>query len=234
LFRAERIMATPLSPAVQASPAAAGRLVLVPALITLAVTVLRLVGELQHWSESFFNRTMGGSLIGITWLPPFVGVYFALKLAQSGNAPKSYMRAIGYSVLGTLVLVICAFAPSKLGIEHGFYDRLIYGWSFFVLSALITLRGWPELFKALLAYGIAARVPVAIIMFFAFRGHWGTHYDAVPPDVPALGLAAKYLWLGFFPQLTLWVAFTILAGMLFGTLTAGIRRLVRIDRGMPV
>ena len=211
-----------------------GRIILVPALLTAGITVLRLVGELQHWSESFFNRAMGGSLIGITWLPPLVGIYFALKLAQSGNAPKSFMRAIGYALLGTIVLVICAFAPSRLGVDHGFCDRLIYGWSFFVLSALIALRGWPELFRTLLAYGIAARVPVAIIMFFAFRGHWGTHYDAVPPDVPALGLLAKYLWLGFFPQLTLWVAFTILAGMLFGTIAAGIARLVQIERGAPL
>ncbi len=210
------------------------RLVFLPGLITLGVTVLRLVGELQQWSEAFFNRTMGGSLVGITWLPPIFGIYFALKLARLGRRPKSHPRAIGYALLGTVALVVFAFAPSVLGIEHGFYDRLLYGWFFFVFSALITLRGWPELFKTLLAYGFVARIPVALIMFFAFRGNWGTHYDAVPPDVPALGLVAKYLWLGFFPQLTLWVAFTILAGMLFGTIAAGIGRVVQIERGVPV
>jgi len=83
-------------------------------------------------------------------------------------------------------------------------------------------------------YGLAARVPVAIIMFFAFRGNWGTHYDAVPPEMPAMGLIAKYLWLGFLPQLTIWVAYTVLAGMLFGTIISGIARLVQIDRGAPV
>ena len=31
-------------------------LVLVPAIITLAVTALRLVGELQHWPSTLFNR----------------------------------------------------------------------------------------------------------------------------------------------------------------------------------
>jgi len=56
----------------------------------------------------------------------------------------------------------------------------------------------------------------------------------VPPDAPTLGLIAKYLWLGFVPQLVLWVAFTILAGMLLGTVAAGIARLVTIDRGVPV
>jgi hypothetical protein len=136
--------------------------------------------------------------------------------------------------MGVIALVVLAFAPSTLRIQHGFYARLIYGWTFFAVSALLTFRGWPELFKTLLAYGYAARTPVVIIMFFAYRGSWGTHYDAVPPDVPALGLVAKYLWLGFFPQLVLWVAFTVLSGMLFGTIAAGIARVVKIDRGVPV
>ncbi len=210
------------------------RLILAPALITLAITILRLVGELQRWPETFFNRTMGGSVVAITWLAPIFGIYFALKLDDSGSPPKSYLRAIGYAGLGVIALVVFAVAPSTLRIQHGFYGRLIYGWTFFAVSALLTFRGWPELFKSLLAYGYAARIPVALIMFFAYRGNWGTHYDAVPSDMPALGLIAKYLWLGFFPQLTLWVAFTILAGMLFGTIAAGIARVVKIDRGVPV
>lgn len=210
------------------------RLILAPGLITLAITIVRLVGELQRWPETFFNRTMGGSVVAITWLAPIFGIYFALKLDNSGSPPKSYLRAIGYAGLGVIALVVFAFAPSTLRIQHGFYGRLIYGWTFFAVSALLTFRGWPELFKTLLAYGYAARIPVALIMFFAYRGNWGTHYDAVPSDVPALGLIAKYLWLGFFPQLVLWVAFTIQAGMLFGTIAAGIARVVKIDRGVPV
>ena len=210
------------------------RLILISGMITLAVTVLRVIGELQHWPETFFNRTMGGSVVAITWLAPLFGIYFALKLDNAGSPPKSYLRAIGYALVGIIALVVLAFAPSTLRIQHGFYGRLIYGWTFFALSALLTFRGWPELFRTLLAYGYAARIPVALIMFFAYRGQWGTHYDAVPSDVPALSLISKYLWLGFFPQLVLWVAFTILAGMLFGTIAAGIARVVKIDRGVPV
>jgi hypothetical protein len=201
------------------------RLVFVPGLITLAVTVLRLVGELQRWSEMWFNRSMGWSVVGITWLAPVFGVYFALKLAKTGAGPKSFPRAIGYSLLGVLILLCGLFLPGLLGIHHGFYGRLIYGWTLFAVAALVTLPGWPELFKTLLAYGYCARLPVAIIMFFAIRGSWGTHYDAVPPDLPVLGFVAKYLWIGFFPQLILWAAYTILSGMLFGTFAAGIARL---------
>lgn len=203
------------------------RLVLVPGLITLAVTILRLVGELQRWSETWFNRGMGGSLVGITWLAPVFGVYFALRLANKDVGPKSFSRAIGLSVLGVLIFLCGLFLPGLLGIHHGFYGRLIYGWTLFVVAALLTWPGWPELFKTLLAYGYCARLPVAIIMFFAIRGSWGTHYDAAPPDLPVMGFVAKYLWIGFFPQLVLWVAYTILSGMLFGTFAAGIVRLRR-------
>ena len=49
-----------------------GRLILVPAVITLAVTLLRLVGQLQGWSPTLFNRECGfcGALVGIVWLVP--------------------------------------------------------------------------------------------------------------------------------------------------------------------
>jgi len=216
------------------SGASIGKLVLVPSLITLGITVLRLAGELQRWPETFFNRTMGGSLVAIIWIAPVFGIYFALRLCKAGRPPNSCLRAIGYAVLGAAILIASLYAGDALGVRQSFFVRLIYAWVFFAVSALITLRGWPELFKVLLAYGYAARIPVAIIMFFAMRGNWGTHYDAVPPDAPTLGLIAKYLWLGFVPQLVLWVAFTILAGMLLGTVAAGIARLVTIDRGVPV
>ena len=65
-------------------------------------------------------------------------------------------------------------------------------------------------------------------MFFAFRYNLGTHYDAVPRDLPAgIGFWPKYLWLAFFAQLIYWVATTIVIGMLFGTIAAGLARLMR-------
>ena len=47
-------------------------LIRIPAMITLVVTVLRLLGELQHWSPFWFNSQPGGggALIGIVWLVP--------------------------------------------------------------------------------------------------------------------------------------------------------------------
>ena len=69
-------------------------------------------------------------------------------------------------------------------------------------------------------------------MFFAMRHNLGTHYDAVPRDLPAgIGFWPKYLWLAFFAQLVYWVATTIVIGMLFGPIAAGIARLARGPAG---
>src|SRR6266496_3738345 len=77
------------------------KLILVPALITLAVTLLRLVGELMHWSTRLFNPAAGGggALVGIAWLVPFAGLYFALRLALAGERPSGAGPAIGYPLL---------------------------------------------------------------------------------------------------------------------------------------
>ncbi len=204
------------------------RLILVPALVTLAVTVLRLAGELAHGSRRFFNPEPGGpwAIIGIIWLAPIFGIYFALKLRACAQGPKSYGRALGFMALGVAVVVGLSFAGARLLHPYAFRERLVFAWGIFVLAAILTLPGWPALFRTLLAYSYAARAPVAVVMFFAFWRKWGTHYDAIPPDLPhGLGLLTKYLWLGFFPQLIVWVAFTVLVGMLFGSLAASVAHL---------
>jgi hypothetical protein len=205
-------------------------LILVPALITLGITLLRLAGELMHGPARLFNSEPGGpgSIVGIIWLAPIFGIYFALKLAAHGQGPTSPGLAVGFALLGVIVVLAFSLVGVRLNVQHNFWGRLLYGWTVFVVAALVTFPGWRTLFRTLVAYAYAARVPVAVVMFFAFWRDWGTHYDAVPSDLPdGLGLMTKYLWLGFIPQLTFWVATTVLAGMLFGSLAAGIAHLGR-------
>jgi hypothetical protein len=57
-------------------------------------------------------------------------------------------------------------------------------------------------------------------MFFAIMGSWGTHYDAPPPNLPEMGWFVKWLFIGLLPQLTVWIAFTGVIGMLFGGIAA--------------
>ncbi len=200
------------------------QLILVPSLITLAVTLLRLIGELQHWPSVLFNPTAGGfgSIVGITWLAPIFGIYFALKLSKSGQGPERASRAILFGIAGIGVVVVVSIIAFAL--KANYYGQLIAFCAGFALAATVQYPAWPALFKTLVAYAYAARIPVAIIMFFAMRGDWHTHYDVVPPDSPAeMNLFwPKYIWLAFLPQIFAWTGFTVLMGSLFGSIATAI------------
>jgi hypothetical protein len=201
------------------------QLILVPAIITLVITILRVVGELQHWSPTLFSSAAGGggALVGIAWLPFIFGPYFAIKLAGVGAGPDGTGKSIGIAVLG-FVVVFCGgfvgFAPLVT-----FPGHIIVGMALAIGGAALQFMGWPGLAKALLAYGYAARIPVAILMFFALRGSWGTHYDALPPNYtgPA-DLWGKYFFTALLPQLIIWPVYTIIVGSLFGSIANAIAR----------
>lgn len=193
------------------------QLIFIPSVITLGVTLLRLVGELQHWPTTLFNRDAGGagSIIGITWLALVFGVYFALKLARAGETPPGAGRVIGFALLGLVI----SFAGGYLGfgMKAEFPGKIVIGLVLIVAGLLIPFLGWKALSKVLLAYGYAARIPVVILMYFAMRGNWGTHYDAIPPEFPQnLPFWTKYFELAVVPQMVMWIAFTIIMGSLFG------------------
>jgi len=199
------------------------KLILVPAVITLVVTLLRLTGELLHWSKALFNPAPGGggAIVGIAWLVPVFGIYFGLKLAKAGLAGATG-RAAGFALLGFLIMPAGGFAAVKLGIPQlslvllGVYVVLS------VVGAVIAYRGWPALGRVLLAYGLAARIPVALVMLAAMLGNWGTHYDVAPPDFPAMSPIAKWLVIGLAPQITVWIWFTMALGALVGAITAAV------------
>jgi hypothetical protein len=212
------------------------RLAVPPALVSLAVTLLRLVGERRGWSEAWFSRATSGIvpegavswIVGITWLALPFGVYFARRLVASGQAPARPVRA---AVLALVVLVALYVAPRLvLGLVQRlvhlpFPPVLILVWALGAAAAAAAWVLWPALARTLLVYGILSRLPVAIVMFLAMRGNWGTHYDYVGmPEPFQMAFWPRFLWLAFFPQLVFWVAFTIVAGMLAGTVTAALRR----------
>ncbi|HSF19719.1 MAG TPA: hypothetical protein VLK65_29630 [Vicinamibacteria bacterium] len=148
------------------------KLILVPAIITLAVTLLRLVGEFMNLPAWLASRAPGGNgaLIGITWLAPIFGVYFAYKLA-------------------------------------GFAGPL-----------------WKNLVKTMFCYGLAARIPVILIMGLAIFGDWGTHYDAFPPEFASMSSSMKFLLGAVVTQLVLWAGvWTTGIGSLVGLIATKIR-----------
>jgi hypothetical protein len=199
-------------------------LVFVPAVITLAVTILRLVGELAHWSETFFRRSAGGAgaLVGIVWLAFVFAIYFAVKLQNSGLAPATTGKAIALTVLALALFVGGEFLVAK-GMHS--YLALLVGGTVLVYIAIYIMRmGWPGYGNLLIAYALAARIPVVIIMYFAYRGSWGTHYDAVTPEFASTSLWTKFLLLAVVPQLSFWVAFTVIFCGLFGLIVVAVRK----------
>ncbi|MDE3179133.1 MAG: hypothetical protein KGM47_05675 [Acidobacteriota bacterium] len=195
-------------------------LIAIPALITLGLTVLRLEGELQHWGAPWFNSAAGGggAVVGITWLPIIFGPYFAWKLARTGSRPERLGKALGFTILGLVVLVAGGFGVAST-LSH---PSVLTVASFVVMliAAFIPRIGWRSLGNTLVAYAYAARIPVLVVMFLAMQGNggagWGTHYDAVEPAFAHAALGTKFLLFAVLPQMTLWVGYTVILGSLLG------------------
>jgi hypothetical protein len=203
-----------------------GRLILVPAVITLAVTLLRLAGELQGWSPRLFSREPGGggALVGISWLVPVFGAWFGWRLAASGERPVSLWRALALTVLAIAVLPASGLLAARLGVEGTSVTALATYAIVSVAALFLALRAWPALGRTLLAYGLVARIPVILVMLAAILGSWGTHYDAMPPGTPEMSGLRKWLIAGVLPQLTVWQWFTVVFGGLFGLAAAALAR----------
>lgn len=210
------------------------RWVVGPALISLAVTLLRLAGELAGGSPRWFSRDTGGIvpsgfswIVGITWLALPFGAWFAWKLLDVGAAPRRPGRAFAVAVAALALL----YGGLRLGlplVKLPFPYRLLPIWLCAALAAALAWSAWPALARLLALYGLAARAPVAVVMFLAMRGAWGTHYDYVDwPATTQLPFWPRYFWLAFAPQLVFWVGYTVMAGTAAGSLVALLRRPAR-------
>jgi hypothetical protein len=201
-------------------------LITIPALITLGVTILRLVGELEHWPKPWFSAAPGGgvAIIGISWLPIIIGPYFALRLAGAGDGPSSVGKAVGCAVLGLVVFILSALWAGATFWHPSILTLVAF--LVMLVAAFIPGIGWHSLGNTLLAYAFAARIPVLILMFLAMRGNggqgWGTHYDAVPPTFGATRFAMKFLYAAILPQMTMWIAWTVALGSVIGVIVAAI------------
>ena len=198
-------------------------MILVPAVITLAVTILRLVGELNGWSPLLFNSDAGGggAIVGIAWLVPIFGVYFALRLARSGGAPTSAGRVLAYAA-GGLAAAVAIMIGGSLLVGEAYPVAMLVPAVAGIVGMSIACRGWCALGRILFYYALAARIPVILITLLAVVGDWGTHYDAVPPGFPEMSAMGKFFWSGVVPQLTVWVAYTMVVGALFGGIAVAV------------
>jgi hypothetical protein len=195
-----------------------GSMVLVPGIITLAVTLLRLTGERLGWSKALFSPEAGGggALVGIVWLVPVFGVLFALRLTRMGHGPSGVGKPLGLALAAFALCTVVIIAVHNLALA--FLTQLVVVCAASLAAIAIAWKGWPALARTLLVYGIVARVPVAAVMLVAMLGDWKTHYDVAPPDFPATGVMAKFLWIGLLPQMTVWLYVTVVLGMIAGAI----------------
>jgi len=209
------------------------RLIMVPALIALAITIFRLVGELAGGSSTLFNRAPGGggAVVGIVWLVPIFGVYFAVKLVRQGFGPASAGKVIGLAVGGLVIggvilaLVFSLTGDPNVSVSFGGAIGQQLGAAIAALVVVLILRkGWPAFFQTMLSYAFASRIPVLIVMLMAMLGDWGTHYELGPPGYPEMGFLTKYILIALFPQMTFWIMFTMVVGTLFGGIAAALVR----------
>jgi hypothetical protein len=202
-----------------------GRLILVPAVITLAVTLLRLVGELQNWSPALFSKAPGGggSPVGISWLVLVFGAWFGWKLGKAGQGPGALGRALGLAFLAFAIVPAVGFATNALGMSQQSMSTFAVYVVGSIVGLVVGLRAWPVLGRTLLAYAFAARVPVVLVMLAAILGNWGTHYDVPPsPEFPAMSPLAKWFAIGVLPQMSVWIWFTVAVGSLVGIVAGAI------------
>ena len=208
-------------------PVRPGQLILAPAVITLGVTLLRLVGELRDWSPLLFSKAAGGggALVGISWLVLVFGAWFGWKLARAGQGPGPIGRALGLAILAFALLPIVGFAARALGMS----EQSLSTFAVYVVASLVglavALRAWPALGRTLLLYAFAARVPVALVMLSGHPRQAGARTTTwCRPDFPAMAPLSKWLLIGLLPQMTIWIWFTVAVGSIFGILAGAIAR----------
>ena len=182
------------------------RLVLVPALVTLALTQLRLTGDLLGWSEM-------GLPFEIAWLVPLFGAYFALQL-QKDSSPPSAARVLRGTLLPLALFIagLILLRPTSGGM--GLLS---------LIAVILVRRTWPRFGNTLLTYAFAARLPVIVTMLAATLGGWDTDFDVSPYNVLA----------GTLPQLTVWFAFTVVAGSVAASVALAVHERYRADETKP-
>lgn len=215
------------TPAPKPSTPSTWSLILVPSILTLIVTIVRLVGEIQGWSPKYFNSDAGGAgaLVGIVWLAPLFGIWFARRLLAAGVAPSGRGRAILWPLIAVVLVVGLNLAifktigPKKEGgvPTDPMFIFAVQGAA--LVGGVIACFGWPRLALVNFAYGLAARIPVAVVMLIAMSAKWGTHYEKGVPGLPQYPLVQEWALIGLLPQLVGWVSFTIVVGGLLGGLS---------------
>lgn len=208
-----------------AAPTSTFRLVLWPSIVTLLISIARLVGEREGWMPT----ASGGSFawLGISWFGFAMGVWFGWRLRRGGDGPR-IGKAWAWSLLTLLVFVGTAAwqladisrTDSSAAALVPLRAAVLAIVAVAVPLALLQFVIWPRLAWTLLAYAIPARITVFFIAWYAKSQEWDSHYTKFGPagilrDLPGTLESAAISQLGF------WVPLTMVIGTVLGCITFG-------------
>ncbi|MEO6597565.1 MAG: hypothetical protein ABIP94_22710 [Planctomycetota bacterium] len=206
-------------------------LVLVPAVVSLIVTILRLVGELQGWNDQFFSNVAPGGehkpgFVGISWLIPIFGFWFGFKLRRSTGQPPHAGKSALRFLIGAAIVIGGFFGLAAAGLivvpnadAPGEPKGLEYALGLLVLAAIVMITAWPRLACVLVLYALLARIPVVAVTYFALQKGWDSHYTKLPVGTTLPLGVDRFTFLAM-PQMTVWIVATVMLGGLFGCLGA--------------
>jgi hypothetical protein len=199
-------------------------MLLVAALLTLVVTVVRVVGEVNQWDPTWFSPEAGSPLnpFGIVWLVPVFGWLIGRRLAQTGGAPRLVAGFFVPMFAFLVILGAAGFIGSSFEREE-MRRALNYLFVGAPIMSLLALFAWPRAFVALLIYAIAARVPVMLVQYLDVQNGWSTHYGRTAPQLGLLDQDDR-IWMLTLAQAGVWIPFTVTLGCGFAAIAAATTR----------
>ena len=195
----------------------------VAALLTLVVTVVRVVGEYHTWDPSWFSSEAGSPFnpFGIVWLVPVFGFLFGRRLSRSRGTPR-FVTGFFVPMFGFFAIMAAAVFVGRLE-GREMYDALTYVFYAGPVLSLLALFAWPRAFVAMLGYAIVVRVPVMLVQYLDVQNGWQTHYGRVHEALGELG-ADDRIWLLTLAQAGFWIPFTVTLGSAFAAIGAAMPR----------
>ena len=198
--------------------------VVVPIALTWLLALARLAGELADGPAWLFSTASGGgtALVGVLWLVPVFGVWFAASLVRAGSGPKDRLRAICLHLLAAAIYVGGFQLAGRVdGSTHaGIATQILCMGGVAVVAGAVAYAAWPGLAAVNLLYGLGVRAATAAITVVAVLAAWGTHFEKLGPrDYAAMPRGEVAAWLAF-TQIAFWVPFTVVGGGLFGSLSS--------------
>jgi hypothetical protein len=182
----------------------------------------------------------------------YVATAVCLLLGTAGLAVPDEMAGrlrrhwVGTAIGLSLVITGLRFTLEKVAAPETWTHPVGITWlapvvgAVFLTSARDEGKGFRAVLRALIAYALASRGAVALLIVAASTWRLGSHYDlSRVTDVWFWGGMHRFeagsfrqiLYLGVLPQLTFWVAYTVLTGLMGAALAAA---LLSARRSAPV